>query len=339
MRQPKPFFRTARQEWFVKIDGKFHPLGTDKKQAWEKYHGLMAGRQLTTPETTVCNLIGKFLDWNQTHREPGTHKFYSRFLASFAAHVGPKLTLANLKAYHVTEWLDRLNGGDNFKNGAVRAIMRAFNWGCKQGHIAGNPVKGVERPRAHGRVAYITPDQWGKIVANVKESDPFGEILTFLRETGCRPQECRAIESRHFDRINQQIAFPIKESKGKRESRIIPLNDKALALITRLALMRPEGKLFLNRNGRPWTAYSLNCRCARLSKKCGFKVFPYAIRHSFVTDALLRGVDPITLAHIVGHRDATMILRVYQHMNLNRGHVRAALALATGETTKQQATA
>jgi integrase len=43
----------------------------------------------------------------------------------------------------------------------------------------------------------------------------------------------------------------------------------------------------------------------------------YAIRHAYATNALQRGVDPITLAVLMGHADATMIARVYQHLTAN----------------------
>ena len=339
MRQPKPFFRKQTESWYVQIDGRQIPLGKDEKAAWDKYHALLANRQPTTPETTVDALIGKFLEWCEKHREPATYKWYATHLKSFAEHIPAKLTLARLKTFHVTEWLDsRYSGrGDNYRHGACRSVARCFNWAVQQGHIENSPVKGMEKPRPHGRVAYLSPEQWAKVIAEYPASDPFHDFLMILRETGCRPQEARHAEARHFDRINKQLAFPAKESKGKREPRIIPLNDRALALITRLAMKYPEGKLFRNVDGVPWTRFAINCRFVRLKKKLGFEVFAYIFRHSFINDALLRGCDPVTLAIIVGHKDPSMILRVYQHLHLNTGHVRAALALATGEVPAKNA--
>ena len=331
MRHPKPFFRNQTQSWYVKVSKRFVPLGKDESKAWEKYYAIMGNRLPTTPDTKVEQLLGKFLTWVEKHRALATYEWYVRYLASFRNHVGSSLTVINVKPFHVTEWLDAIPGGDNHKNGAARAVMRAFNWAVKEGHLGINPVRGVERPPAHGRVAYLTPVQWRAVMEELKDADPFKDFLSFLRETGCRPQEARHAEARHFDPINKQLLFPVKEAKGKREPRIIPLNEKARAIIARLALANPDGKLFRNAHGNPWKCFSLNCRCAKLRKKLGFKIFPYAVRHTFITDALLRGVDPVTLAHIVGHKDATMILKIYQHIHLNTGHVRHALALATGE--------
>ena len=88
MRQPKPFFRKQTQSWYVKVDGKFRPLGKDEKQAWEEYHKIMAGREPVTPASPVANLIGTFLSWCEAQSEidgmkPLTFKWYKRFLTSF----------------------------------------------------------------------------------------------------------------------------------------------------------------------------------------------------------------------------------------------------------------
>lgn len=335
---PQPFFRASTHSYYVKLRGKFIPLGKDREAAFAKYYALMANQQPITFDATVESLLGKFLSWCELHRERATYEWYVDFLSSFRKSIG-KLKLADLRVHHVTEWLDTRYRGrsDNYRHGACRAIARCFNWAAKQGHIPANPVKGVEKPRPHGRVIYLTPAQWEAILAKVKDSDPFKDYLRLLRATGCRPQEAKALEARHFDRLNAQWAFPIKESKGKRESRIVPLNDEAFAITSRLALKYPEGKLLRNAKGFAWTTFSVTNRFARLSEQLGFKVFAYAVRHTFITDALLRGVDPVTLAYIVGHKDATMILKIYQHLNLNKGHVRAALALATGEVPAKKA--
>lgn len=342
MKTPKPFFRKQTKSWYVSIDGKFHPLGKNEKEAFEQYYVLMSDRQPTgdtTPDTKVRDLLKMFLAWCKGHRDAVTHDWYKMHLSSFEDHISPKLTLRHIKAFHVTKWLDDeyAEAGDTYKNGAVRAVMRAFNWAAKQGHILANPVKGVERPAAESRVAYLSAEQWNKFVGKIEENDPFHDFVVFLRETGCRPQEARHIEARHFDRHNQLTEFPIKESKGKKEPRVIPLNDRAMGIITRLAMKYPEGKLFRNKRGNPWKAFAITNRFTKLRKKLGFKtLFAYAIRHTFITDALIRGVDAVTLACIVGHKDATMILKVYQHVKLNTGHVRAALALATGEVAAKK---
>ena len=49
----------------------------------------------------------------------------------------------------------------------------------------------------------------------------------------------------------------------------------------------------------------------------------YALRHSWATQALLNGVDPLTVAILMGHEDPSMLSRVYQHLALNPKHMLA----------------
>ena len=54
-------------------------------------------------------------------------------------------------------------------------------------------------------------------------------------------------------------------------------------------------------------------------------------RHSFVTRALKHGVDPITLANLLGHADPTMIARVYGHLSQDSEYLMKALGKANGD--------
>ena len=56
----------------------------------------------------------------------------------------------------------------------------------------------------------------------------------------------------------------------------------------------------------------------------------YALRHSWATHALERGVDPLTVAILMGHRDPSMLAKVYQHLSLNPEHLRSQLEKAVG---------
>jgi len=62
------------------------------------------------------------------------------------------------------------------------------------------------------------------------------------------------------------------------------------------------------------------------AKKLAVRYCLYNFRHSFCQRALKSGVDPITLAEIMGHSNASMIMKVYQHIHQDSSHLRTALA-------------
>ena len=90
-----------------------------------------------------------------------------------------------------------------------------------------------------------------------------------------------------------------------------------------------RGPLFRNHRGRPWTKDALGHRCRALAKKLGFHICPYAIRHTFATDAIIRGVDVVTISELMGHRNLNCLSRIYQHVKKRSDFLRDALKKAT----------
>lgn len=328
----KPFKKKGRTCWYVEIDGKQINLGTDKEAAFEEYHRLMAGSTPVTARTPVVSVLDQFLVWTKDNKAPDTYKWYHHHLQRFARFIGPKLRLGDLLPGKVDAWLkkDFKDASDTGKNGAVRAVSRAFNWARKQRLIKENPIYGMERPAAEPREVYITPEQWVQVFAEIKESDPFYDVLVFLRETGCRPIEARIAEAHHWNR-KDTITLERKNSKGKKVKRVIRLNTQAQGIVKKLALKRPEGPLFRNRRGKPWTASAIDQAFGAIEEKLGFPFFPYAVRHTFCTDALMREVDPVTVSVLMGHKDAKMVMEVYSHLVQQNKFLEKKLKQATGE--------
>jgi hypothetical protein len=156
----KPFFKKSHGCWFVEINRKQVNLGKDKEEAFKLYPSMMAGQTAITGRTSAVLLLDQFLQWVKENRAPRTFDWYYGHLQPFAHFVGPKRTIGEIKPILVTRWLATLKGGDSWKNGAARAVSRAFNWGQKQGLIPFSPVHGMEKPTAEHRECYITGEQW-----------------------------------------------------------------------------------------------------------------------------------------------------------------------------------
>jgi integrase len=62
----------------------------------------------------------------------------------------------------------------------------------------------------------------------------------------------------------------------------------------------------------------------RLAWEHGTKYSLYAFRHAFCTEALENGLDAVTVSVLMGHRDTTMISRVYSHLTQRQEHLRDA---------------
>lgn len=278
----------------------------------------------------VVELIDGFLDWVKPPRRAArTLEWYEGHCNSLkkwiVKHFNGRLTISKLTAQHIEDWIDEsyANSGKNHKNGAARAASRVFNWARKRKHISANPIaEWDDRPKAEPRKnAYIPPEDWRKLIAAIP-AGPFLDILRFLKLTGCRPNEACIAEVRHFDRANRCLVFEVEESKGKQFQRVVQLGSgEAFEIVSRLVADRKDGFIFRTCRGNQWSSDSLNTCCDKYETKTGVKVTPYKVRHSFITDALVAGTDPITLANMVGHRDLKMIMGVYAHLNLKGKHL------------------
>lgn len=327
-RPSKPYLRKQTKSWYCSIGGKQISLGRDREAAHEKFHALMADRgEIKGEVVTLYALSQVYLDWCHKHRKPGTYELHRHYLKLFIAEVGRTRRPARLKPSHVAAWLDGLDMTSTAKHGAVTVVQRMLNWAVENDYLARNPIKGMKKPRPKRRDIIYTEQQWAEIKRHA--DDDLANLLDFLYLTGCRPLEARTLEARHLH--GDMAIFPADESKGETEPRVIYLVPEARELLGRLNPNQAAGPLFRNSRGAPWTKNAIVLRLRRISKKVGFRVIAYGARHSFATNALTAGVDSTAVGHLMGHKDTTMVHRVYGHLTKNPDFLRDQAKRAIGK--------
>lgn len=329
-RQPKPWLRKSSGTWFVQIQGKQIPLGPNRADAFEHFYKLMGSRQPISPATTAADIIRRFLDWCGLHR-PKSLSWYKGYLDSpkhgFLQSIGT-VKISDLKPYHVTAWLDANEWGQTSRSCAIRAVKRPFQWAVDEGLLDVSPLKRVKRVKAKRREVIITPDQWAVILEATKD-EAFRQFLEFMRGgTGCRPQEARIVEARHL--VGAALVLAPEEAKGGRE-RTIVLDDKVAALVAKLMAQNPTGKLLRNTKGRPWSSSAVVSRFRRLRKRTGIEgLVAYTSRHTYATELLLNGVDPISGSILLGHADTKILSETYQKLQQKPDFLRQMANRARG---------
>ncbi len=345
---PEPWFRPSRNTYFVTLGGKQINLRTaDKAEAFRLWHELMAKDEpepVKPPSIAVVVLLAEFAEWSQRNNRASTYEWRRGFLESFLSTIPSGLLAVDVKPFHVTKWLDQHpTWGTNSRYGAIATIKRAFQWGADQGYLEHSPVQRLKKPGIKRRETLLTEDQRRLILAEAGD-DAFRDLVTLVQETGVRPQELRTVEARHVDLSNGLWVFPPNEHKtgGKTgKPRVVFLTPIALEVTRRMMAMYSDGPICRNRLGRPWSRNAIRLRFVRLRKRLQGKLpddlCAYHFRHSYATDALRRGVDPITVAELMGHSDATMVSRVYQHLAKDVGHMRTAALQAVGQNASPPA--
>jgi integrase len=338
-KRPQPFFRRFDGWWYVQIGKRQLKLarGQDNEEAaWRAYHRVMADQGPAAPAaplrdptvTAVCNL---FLDFSHKAHAPRTYQFYRDFLEDFCGFAG-KLRLSELDSAHVAAWLDRHPRWKGCRRGAVIAVKRAFNYAFTEGKTDANPVRAVKKPPARARERFLTREERQRIFDSYPEGDPFRDFLFALEQTGCRPGEVALVTAEHVDLRDGVWALEgHKTEHATGAPRVVILTPQMVALTRRLMARHPEGPLFRNEDGQPWTRNAVRCRFRRVRDKLGLggDLVAYLYRHAVATDLLESGTGIAQAAELLGHKGTEMLMRHYSKLRQRRQHLRDHLTKAT----------
>ncbi len=224
----------------------------------------------------------------------------------------------------------------------VRTYLRAVNLCLKWARAEGEPVPdraAAPLPRLPRTLPQVlTRDQIAAIeAACATERDRL--IVRLLADTGMRVGELVGL--RLGDLLQRSRgSFLRLRGKGERE-RQVPVMPQLASRIQRYASRtRPADpgtdRLFvsLRRSPRtgtyePLTTSGIQQIVRNAAGRAGItqRVHPHLFRHSFVTWAITRGMNPIQLAEIVGHSSTTMIQQVYAHLSPSDAYEALAAAL------------
>jgi integrase len=338
-RQPEMWWRKSKNCWYVKIGGVQKRLDPDEKKARQKFYKLLGERpEDPSPTMLVSDLLARYLTWSEANHADTTHRRVKPSVESFSQSLRPGMRVNKLAALHLTEWLDKRcpkkpkDGSravsDNTRHDYATDVLGAFNWAVTQQIIPYSPFGGFKKPPKTPRADYLVPEQLDALLGTV-EDEEFRDLLLFVRHTGCRPQEARIIEGRQVMLRERMVRIEKLLAKGKKEERKILLNDVAFEIVQRLVLKYPEGPIFRNVRGRPWTKDAINCRFYRRREKLPFRARAYTMRHTFATEALRNGAGEAATAVMMGHKDKSMVTKTYGHVDQCEDYLREALDKAT----------
>jgi integrase len=330
-RRAEPRYWPSRKGWYVEIGGVQTRLAKGKAakaEAYAAFHRLMAegvqpgARKL---EVTVGTLFDLLLEEVQAKKKPLTYEWYVRHLSSFAAKYS-KAKAIDIRPLHVSRWLKGHGWAGSTENGAIRAVVRAFNWGVKQGYLEKNHLEGIERPRMAVREHALDKAGVDRLI-DASSDQEFRDCQTALYETGMRPSEVYAIEAYMIDLERRLIEMNSKTSERVGKPRVVHLTDAMLELCRRLMPLWPEGPILRNSKGRPWTRNAMAQRYKRMRGKVGMgkEATAEAFRHGFATDALVSGTPIATVSELMGHQSTAMVEKHYSKLHERHEHLKEAL--------------
>jgi integrase len=341
-RSTGPWKRKGRG-WYVTIGRKQAYLAgpeASRETAVSLWHDELAKprRELVnaTPaaEISAVEVADRYLVWIHRNRAEATAATAERYLDPWAAALPAGALAETVRPFDASEWIDLRHKKPGARRMAYRVVKAAWKWAHDSGLIEKNPLRGLKTPPGGRREITLTKPQFKSVVAAA--SPAMRLLLSVARLTGMRAQEVVRIEGRHLNPKTKAVEFPAAESKGKRRTRTVYLVDEAWRILQQAAKKRQTGPLLRNEDGEPWTKDAVVCNIRRIRERLEKAGKPIpglcltVLRHTYATDAIENGVDPLTLAELMGHKDGKMLAEVYAKMGQRSKHMRKAAKKAVG---------
>jgi len=272
----------------------------------------------------------RFYDTTLENFAPGTSENRRCLIKTFknSWRHGMDIKVTDIKPLHLRTWLaqHRQRLKSHTWNAYLRFLRAVFHLAVEAQVIAENPANGLKLAKIDA-APRMTPtwDEFQAIVADVRKQKfnarckQSTELVEFMGLLGLGQAEVANLRGEHFDFERMQITIVRQKT---RKPFVIPIYPQAVELVMRL---KSEGRIEF---GRPlFNARSPEVALHRACKRLNLPRYsPRALRRMFIIRALEKGIDPRVVAAWQGHRDATLILRVYGAW-VNNDHAQRMAAL------------
>jgi integrase len=297
----------CRRRGFPTLSKTFQTLADAKKwargieRAWDSGE-VPASPEPQQPGTTLADVLRRYRDEVCPTHKGGAIEILgiNRWLRECRSFV--ETPVVQLDAAKVAKWRDvQLEGraGSSVAR-QMNLLMSAINlaraeWGCSI------PTIKVARPKSPPhRDRVLKADEEKKLLANAGRLRP---VIEFALATAIRQGELAALEWRDIDWERKTARLHTSKNGLPRD---VPLSSTALAALD--SLKQGDGLVF------ELSAESIKRSFGRLVRKLKIKNLRFHdLRHTAITRYALRGLNPLQLAVISGHKDIKMLAR-YTHL-------------------------
>lgn len=227
----------------------------------------------------------------------------------------------------------------------LSTVRGFFKWLWETRRVASNPASGLRNPKQPKRLPAFLTEGESQALLDLPPAIDFPSarlacLLELLYASGLRVSELVGLNFQ--DVLAEQRTLRVM-GKGRKE-RMVPYHVQAAAVLQtylgfRAAFLEaktlpPSPAIFLNQRGGRLTPTSVRTLLHRALESAAVRsrVSPHALRHSFATHLLNRGMDLRAIQELLGHASLSTTQR-YTHLGLEelartyeKAHPRAKLS-------------
>lgn len=326
-RKAKKWIVTWRNPW----TGKKHTRGFDEKchaEAFESAQAELAAREKIllkkarkkkqeTEKIRVNELMEKY--FRLAHSNPVTIRqtqYHANHIISvFGSRLVSQLTPQDVFNFSEAQLLRGI--AQTTVNRRVGILRAALNWGVRNGLMAKNPLHSVRLPKGHAQ--RIAPPSMRELRQILDTAAPHVKrviILGLYAGPRIGPSELFRLEWKDVDLQNAVIRMPGAKKNYFEDGRDVPIRSGLIKIMTEWEKHDLEKGIstVISWGGKPVRSISRAWHTALAKAGIMRRIRPYDLRHAFATYALAGSADIGSVASIMGHTDASMILKTYQHV-------------------------
>lgn len=351
----KPFYRKDRKAWFVRTksaNGKdtqsyLASNEGDAYRIWERDFRSVDNGEAKDRVTTIGVVISTYVADMETRLALGqlakatVERRTFDLLSFLASDSNDEITIEELKPFHVKDWV---NSQDTWnattRHYAAGTVKRAVKWAFDEGRITNHVLRGLKVEKGEARDHLVTHDEWNAIYNELrfKKNLRFRSFLFYLmalRLTGCRPSEVTDLRIEHLQSDHTWHLPKHKTRRKTRKPRVVVPCPCARTLVLMARGDRMSGPVFQAALGEEFTYNAVRLRFERLRDRLGLtdELVLYSFRHTYITDALVAGVDIGTVAELTG-TSVQMIAQHYGHLDQKLSHLQTATATVARKQPK-----
>jgi integrase len=277
----------------------------------------------------------KFADYVETYfakpvtaaKKPDTLKLERWALNRWKEHLGD-VRIDRIDASAIAALRDkRLRAGTHPRtvNLDVIALRNVLKQAVEDGYLRELPKSKTLKVPPSPRRPLLTPDQFAALLAAVpvgceKNAVQFADYLRFLAYCGAREQEALHVRWDDVDTAGERVTIGSGGVAKNREARSVEFNDKLGALLRDMAGRRAPDCSWLfpspQRGHRDEHARTFRESLLLTRKGAGLNwVGFHDLRHFFASFCVMAGLDFMTIAAWLGHKDGGILVgKIYGHL-------------------------